>query len=395
MDSSEHIIRLIVQGINQLGNLADKVTGEQNKMTKAQERHDKSVKDTKQSVEDLKTEYKKFVDEVKRGEKDYDSARTGLARFSAEFDKFAKKRPIGSPASEELNRVALAAKRLSEQLKVAHEAERKLGEQDVRDRVRREEERQAATAQTLRNELKAEEQGVKARQSLMSELLETVRKDNEERITFNRELTRMEVDEERRRTQVRIDEATKSAQKTAEVSRRQDVQAAPRTIRQRIGSFFGREDTGPRKFVQKLESITKSSGSAERGVSRMDRVLERLHGTSDHTAFSIAKVDNNLRGLLVVGVIAFAQQLISALISLGATLFSVGAAAVQAGAAIGGAFVAAAGQAIPVIGLLVAAFGRIGAVFKAVDLFNKQTTRSGRDQAATADAQAAAADRVA
>jgi hypothetical protein len=394
--SSEHIIRIIVQALNRAGNLGEQIAKDLDKATSAQDKHTKSVKDNDKAIENLRKEYAAFVKEIRDGNKDYDAAREGLARFSSEFDKLSRKQKIGSTLAEDLNKGAVAARNLTQQLKTAHEVESKLAQQAARDRIRQEDERQRITQQTIASEIKEEERGVKARQGLMAELLDAVRQDNEDRIAFNRELTRQEVDEERRRTKARVDESVRSAQQLADISRRQDVTRAAPTIRERISGFFGGggTDSGPRRFIQDLTGLGRASDTAERRVSRLDRTLERLHGTANKTGFSVAKVDNNLRGLLVVGVIAFSQQMISALTAVASTLFSVAAAAVQAGAALGGAFVAAAAQAVPAIGILVAAFSRVTAVFKAVQLFNKQATRAGRDQASVADAQAAAADRV-
>lgn len=392
--SSEHIIRLIVQGLNKLGNVGDQAAKETQKITSAQEKHTKAVKDNDKAIEDLRKEYASFVNEIKRGEKDYDSARAGLARFASEFDKLSRKHEIGTTLAEDLNHGAVAARNLIQQLKTAHETEGKLAQDSARDRVRREEERQRLTQQTINEEVKAEERGLKARENLMKELLDTVRKDHEDRLAFNRELTRRELEEERQRTKSRVDEAHRSAQQLADVSRRQDVTRAKPTVRERIAGFLGR-DTGPDRFIQDLAGMGRTSDNTERKVSRLERTIDRLHGTTDKAGFSVARIDNNLRGLVVLGVVAFSQQLITTMLSLGATMLAVASTAVQAGAALGGAFVAAAAQAIPAIGLIVAAFGRVGAVFKAVQLFNQQAIRSGRDQAATAEAQATAADRVA
>lgn len=428
--SSEHIIRILVTALNKAGDIGDKIAKDVNKATSAQEKHTKAVKSNDKAIEELRKEYAAFVKEVKDGNKSYDEARLGLSRLGSEFDKLSRKEKIGSALSEDLNRSALAARNLGKQLEVVREQERKLNEETIKkgvieeekgvkarrklleemhDAIRKDEQqriaerdafnqkigRQENIAQSKRvdTEIAEEKRGVKARQSLMQELLDTVRQDHEDRLAFNRDLSRRELDDERKRTKSRIDEAHRFAQQAADVSRRTDVTATAPTLRQRIAGFFGR-DTGPQKFTQQLTGLGRASDDTEHRVSRLDRTLERLHGTTDKAGFSVARIDNNLRGLIVLGVVAFSQQLISTMVALGSTMLAVASTAVQAGAALGGAFVAAAGQAVPAIGLIIAAFGRIGAVFKAVDLFNKQSTRSGRDQAATADAQAAAADRV-
>jgi len=386
--SSEHIIRLIVQGVNRLGDLAGKVAKEQDRITGAQDRNTKSVKANEDAIADLRAEHARVVSEIKGGSKTYDDARFSLARLSSEFDKLARKQKLGSALAEDLNRSSLAAKRLAEQLKVAHETESRLAAEAARDRVRREEERQRLTQQTIDREVKEEQRGAAARKGLVEEILGEVRRDHEERKRFARDLTDFEIKEA-----IRVeDERARSR-----ASRRQGELVEQRQgVIQRVRGFFGGGDQsgGIRRFTEDLSGMARGSDDAEKKVTRLDRTLEKLHGTTGRVGFSVAKVDNNLRGLAVVGAIAFSQQLISALVSLAGTMLAVASAAAQAGAAIGGAFVASVGQAVPTIGLLIAAFGRIGAVFDAVKLFNNQATRSGRDQAAAADAQAAAADRV-
>lgn len=386
--SSEHIIRLIVQGLNRLGNVGDQVAKETEKMTGAQDKHTKSVKDNDKALVTLRKEYAEFVKEIKAGKKDYDQAREGLARFAGEFDRLSRRQKIGSVIAEDINRSAVAARNLIAQLKTAHETERKLGEQAAKDRIKREDERQRLTQQTIASEVKAEQQGVRARQSFLSDILGEVERDHNERKRFAKELADFEVKEA-----IRVEE-TRARSRASRPTQRL-TQQQPGII-QRVRSFFGGgDDGGVRRFTVEAAAAGTTSQDTEHKVDRFGKTLERLSGSANRAGFSVAKVDNNLRGLAVVGVIAFAQQAISALVSLGATLFSVASAAAQAGAAIGGAMAAAAAQSVPAIGILVAAFSRITAVFKAVSLFNKENARSTRDQTSTADAQAAAADRVA
>lgn len=387
-DSQEHIIRIIVEALNKIGNLGDQIAKETEKMTGAQDKHTKSVKDNDKAISELRKEYADFVKEIRAGNKDYDQAREGLARFAGEFDKLSRKQKIGSVIAEDINRSAVAARNLITQLKTAHETERKLGEQAAKDRIKREDERQRLTQQTIASEVRAEQQGVQARKSLLSDILGEVERDHNERKRFAKELADFEVKEA-----IRVEE-TRARSRASRPTQRL-TQQQPGII-QRVRSFFGGgDDGGVRRFTAEAAAAGTTSQDTEHKVDRFGKTLERLSGSANRAGFSVAKVDNNLRGLAVVGVIAFAQQAISALVSLGATLFSVASAAAQAGAAIGGAMAAAAAQSVSAIGILAAAFSRITAVFKAVSLFNKENARSTRDQTSTADAQAAAADRVA
>ncbi len=398
---SEHLIRIIVQGVNRLGDVVDKGTRAVDKHTGAVERQSKAIDKGGRTAKEAQADFERFTKAVRDGEKDYESARFGLQQLAAEMDRLAKREAVGSRLSEDLHRSALAAKALSDQLRVAHEAERKIAEDEVRDRVRRERERQTATEARVKAEAKSEKDTVQQRKSFLSEILDEVRRDHDEQLRLGREIDAQDAKDHQARLRRRIDEAVAHSQAAAArtptpLGRGVQIAPAPRrSFVQRVRSAFSDDDSDqPGGFAVALGSVSRTSRSADSGVSRLERTISRLSSSSDQAGFSIAKVDNNLRGLLVVGVIAFSQQLVSAFVALAASALAVASAAAQAGAALGGAFVAAAGQALPTIGILISAFGRIGAVFEAVELFNAQATKSGYDQAASADRQAAAADRV-
>lgn len=461
--SSEHLIRIIVQGVNRLGDVVDRGTKAVEKHTSAVKKQSKAVEESARTADDARRDFERLAKEIGDGKKDYDSATFALKRLSDEFDRLAKKEDVGSKTSDDLHRSALAAKALSEQLRVAHEIERKINEQDAKDRVRREEERQRLTAETLKKEVEAErkasehrrslvgdlldevrrdhnerakldktfgdaevservrvegerqrvvaeaaraeqaaqEQAARNRRGFLDDILDEVRRDHDEQLRLARELDAQDARDHQARLKRRVDEAVEHAQAVTQRSsttlgRRIAIDPSPRrSLFQRVRAVISGDDSSdPRGFASEVDRVGRSSRTADSGLSRLERTIDRLSGSSDKAGFSIAKVDNNLRGLVVVGVIAFSQQLVSAMIALAGAALAVASAAAQAGLAVGGAFAAAAGQALPTIGLLVAAFGRIGAVFDAVKLFNTQVTKSGFDQAQAADAQAAAADRV-
>ena len=106
-----------------------------------------------------------------------------------------------------------------------------------------------------------------------------------------------------------------------------------------------------------------------------------------------------IRGLVIVGLLAFMQSFISVVGVLGAQITALISSILSASAAIGVSLVSAIAQAIPVVGLLAAVFSRISAIQEAVnqaDLARKQAFGdTGAEEAATdaalqiADAQRA------
>jgi hypothetical protein len=386
-DASEHIIRIIVRALTQGAGAVDRVSGEVQRLTGAQDKNTEAVKKNQRSVKDAQQTYAEFTKSVKEGKKDYDEAQFGLKRLASEMDNLAKKEPVGSRLSEDLHRSAQAARAMSEELKRARENEKQAADQELREHARREQERQRLTEETVKQEVKVEEQGARNRRSLLEEIMDEVQRDHDQRKRNERDLADFQIKESAR---------VESARAAARANRVEPelVQQRP-GILQRIRSAFTGDDDGVRRFREKVDRLGRSSDEVDSRLGRLHRTIERIGRTSDRAAFSIARIDNNLRGLIVLGAILFAEQLITALVGLGGQLLAVAGAAVQAGLSLGAAFVSGVGQAIPAIGLLVAAISRITAVFKAVQLFNKQVTQSGYDQARVADAQAAAADRIA
>ncbi len=451
--TSEHLIRIIVQGVNRAGDVVEQVTRAVDKHTGAVDRQAKAVDRSGRSVKDAQADFERFTKAVRDGEKDYESATFGLKQLAAEMDRLARREPIGSAMFDDLHRSATQARELAEQLRLAHETERRNAEQEARDRVRREHERQAATEARAKAERAAEATAAKQRSKNEADRqresdgrAKAAAKTQEEilkgladlAIKEQERIERERIASEQRAENARIarlrlrgpgsDRATGSRTDLGRgvgidpedgfssvpgrlpLGRGDRVAPGPPERRpgvvRRVRTFL--DELDPPQRVRDFASdgpvaaaeagvrrLSSSSRTTESGVSRLERAIARLSARSDHAGFSTSRLAGNIRGLLVIGVIAFSQQLISAFVALAASALAVAAAAAQAGAALGGAFVAAAGQALPTIGLLVAAFGRIGAVFEAVKLFNVQATKAGYDQAKAADTQADSADRQA
>lgn len=111
------------------------------------------------------------------------------------------------------------------------------------------------------------------------------------------------------------------------------------------------------------------------GINWLDARLGKLHHTVNENRESIAKFDNELRGMRVLIIAAQLQALSTAVTGLAGALTAVGASAVQAGAALGGALAAGAAQAIPAIGLLATTLFRVkqvADVLQQIQLAQKQ-----------------------
>lgn len=107
--------------------------------------------------------------------------------------------------------------------------------------------------------------------------------------------------------------------------------------------------------------LTALGHDADRNTSRFGRFSAALRGSGDN----IATLDNRLRGIILLGVAAFLEQLITAVAGLGGELVALAGSAAQAGGALGGILAAGAAQALPVIGLLAGAVSRVNSVMEA------------------------------
>lgn len=111
-------------------------------------------------------------------------------------------------------------------------------------------------------------------------------------------------------------------------------------------------------------------------------------------SIGIASFDNLIRGILVLSVAVFFQQIFVAVIGLASGLAALASSAIAAGAALGGALTAGVAQAIPAIGILFAFVNRFSAVLNAVKQANLVQQQEGYKGAKAATAQSGALNGV-
>ena len=115
-------------------------------------------------------------------------------------------------------------------------------------------------------------------------------------------------------------------------------------------------------IASRVRSALASMGSeSDRTRGRFGSLGKALRDSSDN----VATLDNRLRGILLLAVASFAEQLITAVAALGGELVALAGSAAMAGAALGGILAAGAAQALPVVGLLAGAMSRVNSVLEA------------------------------
>lgn len=172
----------------------------------------------------------------------------------------------------------------------------------------------------------------------------------------------------------RLDSAGLAFQRFASRKRGADdlIDKNARTFRE-MGDAVGHLDDALNK---NSSAVNKNAGDQQRlnrtvkrnndDVSRSSSLWSRFGAELRQTGDNVATLDNRLRGIGLLVVVGFAQQLITAAIGLGGELVALAGSAVMAGGALGGIFVAGIGQALPAVGLFAAALIQLKGVIDAV-----------------------------
>lgn len=120
-----------------------------------------------------------------------------------------------------------------------------------------------------------------------------------------------------------------------------------------------------RKFTVRAAEIRQALAQMGSEADRSQSKWQRLRKTWNEMGDNIATLDNRLRGIILLAVASFAEQLTTAVTALGGELVALAGSAAVAGGALGGILTAGAAQALPVIGLLAGAFSRVNSVMEA------------------------------
>lgn len=145
----------------------------------------------------------------------------------------------------------------------------------------------------------------------------------------------------------------------------------------------------------RIRRLTHEQEDNARKSSGVARRLENFTRAINRQGNGVAALDNQLRGLLVLAVITFAQQLITSLVGLVGAFGAVASSAAAAGAAIGGVFAAGLTQALPLIGLIIASLARLKSVMDVVKQSNLVDQQSFTRQATSSKKLADTTDAVA
>ena len=120
------------------------------------------------------------------------------------------------------------------------------------------------------------------------------------------------------------------------------------------------------QFALKAEESANALRKLKAEESQTSDGFARFRQKLQQADNGVAGLDNRLRGMALLAIVGFAEQLISVITALGGELVALASSAAMAGAALGGIFVAGIAQAIPALGLFAAAMMRVKTVMQAV-----------------------------
>ncbi len=149
-----------------------------------------------------------------------------------------------------------------------------------------------------------------------------------------------------------------------------------------------------RQFEGQARRAGTSARALGRDVDRAGNIFERFDAHVHRNRESIAKFDNEIRGMRILLIVSQFQALISVAFAAAGQLTALAGSAITAGSALGGALAAGAAQAVPAIGLLAASIARLKAVFDVVGQIDKARQADATRATSATNAQADATDKL-
>lgn len=174
----------------------------------------------------------------------------------------------------------------------------------------------------------------------------------------------------------------------------EEVQSRALLANAKETAAINRADREKKKSIDADRKVVKSKREVNRETDRNISLFQELINTwrkvgktGGDLSRRLGRLGLAIRGLAIVGVLAFARSVIATFSALAGSAIALAGSLVYAAGALGGTFTAAAAQAIPVVGLLVAAFSRLSAIQEAMNqtkLNDKQNFGPEQDQASQA-----------
>jgi hypothetical protein len=249
----------------------DKVTQAETRRVSAEKKSADAAVANKKSVDQLTKSYGEYLKRLEQGDADQSNAVTQLKNFGAEFDKLARKTPVGSRAADELLNAARAAKQLSDQIVQAGKAR----DAEIDAAYRQAEEIEKAYALQSEAAKKANEEEKRAaqnRRAFVLDILDTVYEDERKRNDDVIAIRKSEQEDFERRSQSKLSVQADEAKRMAAFEEAVGKQSA-RIENQRVKLVRARQDAtdkaaeAQRKIDEAEEKRSKARANSARELS--------------------------------------------------------------------------------------------------------------------------------
>jgi SLT domain-containing protein len=356
----------------------------------------KTTKELAQEAGRLRKEYQDLAKAHKEERVEQDYAISNFQKIGRELEKLSGKLRSGTRDSQRYWDWAKDAKGAADSIKRAQEEITRAQAEELKKRIAAEDAAlkfgEKMERDSFARRARERESLVKTYNTLISKGLEAQIAD-EERAA--KESLRIEEETARRRQSIR-DRDTRALALHARAREAYtkmasgdfthvDSDEARRTVTElkKIATAYDENSKSARRLRTEASNLSHALRDLGRDGEKTDGLFRTLNKTFRSNHESIAALDNQLRGMGLLLIVGFAQQLITVLTGLAGAFVSVGSSAAMAGSAIGGMFVAGIAQALPSIGLLGAALVRVKGVMDAVNQA-QLAQQQGAVQAATA-----------
>lgn len=378
-DEARAAMRELARGteadFDRLANQVDKSTSAITKSSRAARAAAKETRDVNLEFDRLVDLQSKLTKQFQNGERSRDDLRDGLKDIAREARGMQKALDIGDDSRDVFGELARNAETAVNRMNAADKARVRQRQQNL-DALRKEaREAEAAHDTAIRN---AESEQDIERKALIAKKA-AADAERERRDQLRQAIT----DLSRYNASLgRTNQLT--AQQSATIKRyQQDIRRLGRDVDVNSSEFrdmtrvlHGADERlrGASTTFRKIDVDVNRTGRSIKAVGReveksggWARRFDNWAASISYTGDSVAKLDNNLRGMIVLAALVFAQQLGSILIALAGQLVSVASSAVMAGSALAGMAAAGVAQALPAIGLIIASLSRLKSIMDAVN----------------------------
>lgn len=244
-----------------------------------------------------------------------------------------------------------------------------------------------AQAQQNRRNLVAAESGLREAERELttaknqSALANQRKRDLGDIISLNRQIIQENRNKNRDEIRIAALQGQRDATEKSVLSDRKTFNSSQLVSIRQLVEGHRREESSIRNVRREHDRLRGSFGrlrSDAKGITDVSSAFRFLRNELSGANIRLHQLSGQLRGIVIVAVITFLQDFISALVSVAGSLVSVASSAIEAGTALGGILVSGLAAAVPVAGLLAIAMFRLSKVMEVLKLQQQNQLLSGK-----------------